>query len=141
MAEKFQMALKFGFAGLLLLTMLLATTGEAIEYLKGTTYWDVAEVQGITVGDFHPISWRFESYDADAKAGTVEAQGAWSGTWKEVGCKTIYCEITGGYDSWYLTFVNPRYFFAYKERDGSYPLYRLGKMKGEPYNLNTVVSA
>jgi hypothetical protein len=135
------MRLKLLLSALLLAAVALTTTVVGIDYLKGTTYWDVAEIKGITVGEFHSIPWRFESYDASAKAGTVEAQNAWTGTWKEVDCKTIYCEISGGYDSWYLTFINPKYFMAYKNMDGTYPLYRLGKMRGEPYNLNTVVSA
>ncbi|MCJ7443671.1 MAG: hypothetical protein MUO26_03930 [Methanotrichaceae archaeon] len=135
------MELEFKLFGLLLAASALITTVIAIDYIKGTTYWDVAEIKGITVGEFHPIPWRFESHDEDANAGTVEAQDAWVGTWKEVGCKTIYCEITGGYDSWYITFINPKYFIAYKKQDVNYPLYRLGKMRGEPYNLNTVVPA
>jgi len=48
---------------------------------------------------------------------------------------------SGGFDSWYLTFVNPKYFMAYKKQNGYYPLYRLGKMEGEAYFdlMNTIV--
>ena len=117
----------------------LATTVLAIDCLNGITYWDVAEINGITVGEFHPIPWVFKPYNPDnAIAGTVEAPGAWAGTWKEVGCDTLYCEITsGGYDKWYLTFINPKYFIAYKDQYG-YSLYRLGIVKGE-YTSNTLI--
>jgi hypothetical protein len=135
------MRLKFLLASLILIASALTTTVLAIDYLKEISYWDVAEINGVTVGEFSPLPWRFQSYDANANAGTVEVQDAWVGTWKEVGCKTIHCEISGGYDSWDLTFINPRYFIAYKTQGGHYPLYRLGKMRGEPYNLNTIVSA
>lgn len=135
------MRLKFLFASLILIASALTTTVLAIDYLKEISYWDVAEINGVTVGEFSPLPWRFQSYDTNANAGTVEVQDAWVGTWKEVGCKTIHCEISGGYDSWDLTFINPRYFIAYKTQGGHYPLYRFGKMRGEPYNLNTIVSA
>ena len=136
------MGFKFKLTCLLLIAMGLATTVLAIDCLNGITYWDVAEINGITIGEFHPIPWRFQSDNANANSGTVEAQNVWSGTWKEVGCNTIYCEMTsGGFDSWYLTFVNPKYFMAYKKQNGYYPLYRLGKMEGEAYFdlMNTIV--
>ncbi|OPY51090.1 MAG: hypothetical protein A4E49_02374 [Methanosaeta sp. PtaU1.Bin112] len=134
------MGKKFSLICLLLLVSALSTSADAIEYLRGTTFWDVAEIKGITAEEFHPLPWVFRSSDANANEGTVEVQNSWFGAWKEVGCNTIYCQITsGGKDSWYLAFVNPKYFIAYKEQGGHYYLYRLGKMKGEPYGPNTIV--
>jgi len=118
-------------AGLLLVAVALTTTVVAIDALKGITYWDVAEITrpsgDYEIGDFHPVPWRFESNDANANAGTVEAQNLWVGTWNAVGPNTIHCKMTSGYDEWYLTFVNPRYFIAYKNDEY---LYRLGHLRG-----------
>lgn len=147
------MASKFRLAGLLLAAIALTTTGLSIEYLRGTTEWNIAEINGITIGSFDvPFGpgpfisfddyyyWIFKSYDQNANAGTVKgvpinkAYIMWSGTWKEIECNTIYCEMTyRGDDSWYMTFINPKYFVAYKKQDDYYPLYRLGKAVGEPY--------
>ncbi|MCJ7443670.1 MAG: hypothetical protein MUO26_03925 [Methanotrichaceae archaeon] len=146
------MGLKFKPIVLLLAAFALTTTVIAIDYLRGTTEWNIAEINGVTVESFeksfgyvmgdlnYQDYWIFKSYDANANAGTVQGmQGNrnlafWSGIWREEECNTIYCEMTsGGDDSWYLTFVNPKYFIAYKKQDGYYPLYRLGKAIGEPY--------
>jgi len=130
-AKVVSMGLKFKLAGLLLVAMALTTTAVAIDQLKGITLWDVAEITRYSgdyqIGDFHPVPWRFESTDANAKTGSVEAQGIWAGTWKEVGPNTIYCKITSGNDDWYLTFVNPKYFIAYKFDEY---LYRFGHLRG-----------
>jgi hypothetical protein len=128
------MRLKSKLQCFILLALVLTSTTNAIEYLRGTTTWDVAEIKGISVGEFHPYPWVFISTDPNANSGSVSVQDKWSGTWREVGCNTIYCEMTqGGRDSWYLSFVNSKYFVAYREERGHYYLYRLGKMHGEPY--------
>jgi hypothetical protein len=146
------MGLKFKMAVLMLAAFALTTTTLAIDYLRGTTEWSIAEIKGVTVESFErstggPFvsfdwvnSWVFKSNDANANAGIVSGgHGSleslpWSGTWVEVECNTIYCEKTeGGADSWYITFVNPKYFIAYKKEDAYYPLYRLGKAIDEPY--------
>ena len=128
------MGLKFKLAGLLLVAMALTTTVVAIDQLKGITLWDVAEItfplgdyRVPQIGDFHPVPWRFESTDANAKTGSVEAQGIWVGTWNEVGPNTIYCKMTSGQDAWYLTFVNKKFFIAY---ENDYSLYRFGHLRG-----------
>ena len=127
------MGLKFKLAGLLLVAMALTTTVVAIDQLKGITLWDVAEITTpdgrYEIGDFHPVPWRFESTDANAKTGSVEAQGIWAGTWKEVGPNTIYCKMTSGNDDWYLTFVNKKFFIAYLTLGDEY-LYRFGHLRG-----------
>jgi hypothetical protein len=145
------MGLIFKIAGLMLAATALTTTVLAIDYLRGTTEWSIAEINGVTVESFEKSiggpfvsfdwvnTWVFKSYDENANAGTVDGHGSlesrpWSGTWVEVECNTIYCEKTeGGYDSWNITFVNPKYFIAYKKQDAYYPLYRLGKAVDEPY--------
>jgi len=124
------MGLKLKVTGVLMMAMALTTTVVAIDQLNGITYWDVAAMTGHDkwqIGDYHPVPWRFESNDADAHSGIMEAQGFWVGTWNEVGPCTIYCEMTSANDEWYLTFVNPEYFIAYKD-DNS--LYRFGHIKG-----------
>lgn len=142
------MGLIFGLIGLLLAAVAMTAPVNAIDYLRGTTEWNIAEINGVTVEPFdksvgywsYSDYWIFSSYDTNANTGTVqgtiENRNAvlWSGIWREEECNTIYCEMTsGGDDSWYLTFINPKYFVAYKKQDGYYPLYRLGKAVGEPY--------
>jgi len=129
------MGLKFKLTGLLLVAMALTTTVVAIDQLKGITFWDVAEITSPTgnfhyeIGDFHPVPWRFESTDANAKTGSVDAQGIWVGTWNEVGPNTIYCKMTSGNEDWYLTFVNKNFFIAYLTLGDEY-LYRFGHLRG-----------
>jgi hypothetical protein len=131
------MGLKFKLAGLLLVAMALTTTAVAIDQLKGITLWDVAEMASPggwsppvwEIRDYHSVPWRFESTDANAKTGSVEAQGIWAGTWKEVGPNTIYCKMTSGNDDWYLTFVNRKILIAYLTFSDNY-LYRFGHLRG-----------
>lgn len=116
---------------LLMIAAAFTTTVAAIDQLKGITYWDVAEITNPSghheIGDYHQVPWRFESFDANANAGTVEATNLWVGTWNAVGPCTIYCKMTSGYDEWYLTFINPKYFIAYKN---DVYLYRFGHLRG-----------
>jgi opacity protein-like surface antigen len=131
------MGLKFKLAGLLMIAMALTTTVIAIDLLKGVTLWDVAEMRyddpiwdrHYKIEDYHPVPWRFESTDANAQTGVVEAQGLWVGTWKEVGPCTIFCQMTSQDDAWYLTFVNSKYFVAYMRYNEDY-LYRFGHLRG-----------
>jgi len=135
------MRLKYRLTGLLLVVMALTATVVAIDELKGTTYWDVAGINGVEVGEFHPTPWRFESTDVNAKAGTVEAQGLWSGIWKETEPKTIDCEMTSGGDDWWsITFINKQWFVAWYRLDNTFVLYRLGKAKGIPVLESALVS-
>ena len=138
------MGFKFKLTCLLLIAMGLATTVLAIDCLRGITYWDVAEINGITIGEFHPIPWRFESDNANANSGTVKVEDNngliyWSGRWEEVGCNKVYCEIVreGLSESWSIKFINPQWFAAYRKVDDGalehYPLFRLGKAKGVAY--------
>ena len=145
------MGLKFRIVGLMLAACALTTTVLAIDYLRGTTKWSIAEIKGVTVESFERSTggpfvsfdwvntWEFKSNDENANAGTITGSRSlenpqWYGTWVEVECNTIYCEKTeGGYDSWYITFVNPKYFVAYNKHGEYYPLYRLGKAVDEPY--------
>jgi hypothetical protein len=141
------MGLKLKLTGLLLVAMALTTTVFAIDILKGVTYWDVAGINGIDVGEFNPTPWRFESADTNANAGTVEATGFWSGRWgvypdskkigQNIGGPVIGCEMTsGGNDWWYMTFINNQWFVAWtSNEDGTYDLYRLGKARSSGYNI------
>ncbi len=138
------MRLKFELTGLLIVAMTLTTTVAAINELKGITYWDVAGINGVEVGEFGSTPWRFESADANGKSGTLEAQGIWVGKWEEIGPGMIECQMTsGGTDWWYATFINSQWFVAWTPNgDGTYDLYRLGKVRGSPYNVyeSTLVS-
>ena len=141
------MGLKLKLTGLLLMAMALTTTVFAIDILKGVTYWDVAGINGVDVGDFNPTPWRFESDDTNANAGTVEAAGFWSGRWgvhpnsktigQNIGGPVIACKMTsGGNEEWYMTFINNQWFVAWiPNGDGTYDLYRLGKARGSGYNV------
>jgi hypothetical protein len=59
----------------------------------------------------------------------VEASGIWSGNWKEVGPCTIHCQILQWSDEWALTFVNSKYFIAYRTWNNNI-LYRFGQFRG-----------
>ncbi len=138
---------KLKLVSLLMVAVMLTTTVYAIDILKGITYWDVAGINGVMVGEFHETPWRFESDDATANGGTVEAQGLWTGRWavhqnskaigQNIGGPVIACQMTsGGSDSWYMTFINNQWFVAWLSNgDGTYDLYRLGKAKASPYNV------
>ena len=147
------MGLKLKLTGLLLVAIALTTTVVAIDLLKGTTYWDVAEVTSdITslasgesawkyeIEDYHPVPWHFTSNDANAKTGTVEASGYWVGIWNEVGPCTIYCQMTSGSDKWYVSFVNPRFFIAYRGIN-NYAPYRFGQIRGSGAQPSSASSA
>ena len=84
---------------------------------------------GYEIGDYHSVPWRFESTDANAKIGSVEAQGIWVGTWNEVGPNKIHCKMTSENDQWDLTFVNQKYFIAYLVGCDDC-LYRFGRLRG-----------
>jgi len=131
------MGSKSKLVGLLLIAMALTTTINAVDQLKGITLWDVAGMANSDgwyppvwdIEDYSSTPWRFQSTDANAKSGIVEAPGIWTGIWKEVGPNTIHCQMTSGYDKWYLTFVNSKYFIAYRTNDEDI-LYRFGHLRG-----------